>query len=179
MEDWGPSFSQAEEFEDRSIFNEKKFGQKMQEYFEPLREFIINEKTDGNKYPNALFAFPEKEPKNICVYKKELQAFMIYDIYLARYTRMITKPSFFQEDENSQRSMSMSQKSLLQNYEEESNFDSNAFDLDPRCKILVFAFGRYIKMVQIHMPDFISKFMTPQFKISEHKYSPAKLQEVK
>jgi hypothetical protein len=30
MEDWGPSFDKAEEFEDRSIFNEKKFGQKMQ-----------------------------------------------------------------------------------------------------------------------------------------------------
>ena len=26
MEDWGPSFEKAEEYEDRSIFNEKKFG---------------------------------------------------------------------------------------------------------------------------------------------------------
>ena len=81
MEAWGPSFEKAEEYEDRSIFNEKKFGQKMQQYFEPLREFIHNEKTDGNQYPNALFAFPDKEPRNICIFKKEVQAFMIYDIY--------------------------------------------------------------------------------------------------
>ena len=52
----------------------------MQEYQEPLREFILNEKTDGNFYPNALFAFPDKEPMSICVYKKEVQAFYIYDI---------------------------------------------------------------------------------------------------
>jgi hypothetical protein len=26
MEDWGPTFDKKEEYEDRSIFNEKKFG---------------------------------------------------------------------------------------------------------------------------------------------------------
>jgi hypothetical protein len=41
LEDWGPSFEKKEEYEDKGIFNEKKYGQKMQQYFEPLREFII------------------------------------------------------------------------------------------------------------------------------------------
>jgi hypothetical protein len=48
---------------------------------------------------------------------------MIYDIYLARYTRMITKPSYYADEENSRdehKSMSMSQKSAKNNYEEEA-----------------------------------------------------------
>ena len=111
LEDWGPTFEKKEEFEDKSIFNEKKFGQKMQQYFEPLREFINEEKTEGQQYPNALFAFPEKEPRNICVYKKEEQAFMLYDIYLARYTRKIQKASFFVDENSRAESVSMSIKS--------------------------------------------------------------------
>ena len=97
----------------------------MQQYFEPLRQFIEIEKTQGASYPNALFAFPDKEPRNICVYKKEKKAFMIYDIYLNRYTRKISKPI----------------------EQGEGKFDSTSFDIDPKCKVLIFAQGKSIQLM--------------------------------
>lgn len=73
----------------------------------------------------------------------------------------------------------MSRKSDNQNFEEEAGFDSNSYDIDPKCRVLIFAFGRYLKLVSTHVPDYILKHLLPSFKAWEHKYSPAKLQEVK
>ena len=63
---------------------------------------------------------------------------------------MITKPSYYEEENSGNRnehSISMSQKSAKNNYEEEAQFDANSYDIDPKCKILIFSHGRYIRLV--------------------------------
>jgi hypothetical protein len=104
---------------------------------------------------------------------------MIYDIYLARYTRKIQKASFFVEENSRPDSISMSVKSNTNNYESEAPFESNSYDIDPRCKVLIYAHGRVLKLVSIFIQDSIKKHMAPQYKVSEHKYSPSKVQERK
>jgi hypothetical protein len=98
---------------------------------------------------------------------------MLYDIYLGRYTRKISKASFYAEENSREVSGDMSGKD--KGNEAEAAFDSNAYDIDPKCKILVYAFGRIIKFCSIYCPDSIKKHMAPQYKVSEHKYSPARV----
>lgn len=45
--------------------------------------------------------------------------------------------------------------------------------------MLIYAFGKTLKFQAMNLPESIKKYMTPQFKVSEHKYSPVRVQEAK
>jgi hypothetical protein len=63
--------------------------------------------------------------------------------------------------------------------EAESQHSTDAFDVNPKGDILIYAHGLSLKLQSMSLPDSIKKHMAPQYTASEHKYSPARVQEVK
>jgi hypothetical protein len=61
----------------------------------------------------------------------------------------------------------------------EAPYASDAFDVDAKATILIYAKGRRLMFQAIKMPESIKKYMAPKFLIAENKYSPARVQEVK
>ena len=57
----------------------------------------------------------------------------------------------------------------------EMKYSTDAFDIDPKAQVLIYAYGRILKFQMINLPDSIQKHMAPQFRVSEHKYSPARI----
>jgi hypothetical protein len=73
---FSPTFEKCKPFEDKSIL---KYGNKFMAMIHPLEMFIEEELDNGNE-----FAFPEKEPKIICVLdnsEAEDQSFKLYDVF--------------------------------------------------------------------------------------------------
>jgi len=93
---------------------------------------------------------------------------------LNRFTRKILKEDFY-----SAFSMSQSKESAKGEIDPEAKFSSDAFDVDPKGEKIIYAYGRSLKLQTMSLPDSIKKHMAPQYTASEHKYSPARVQEVK
>ena len=83
------------------------------------------------------------------------------------------------EDEDEDEDEENADKKGRESEEEELPFQSNAFDVDAKAKVLIYAYGRILKFQSIHLPEQIKKYMAPQYRIAEHKYSPAKLMDMK
>lgn len=61
----------------------------------------------------------------------------------------------------------------------DAHLQSDAFDIDPFGQILIYSKGGVLNFQSVHLPESIKKHMAPQFRLSEHKYSPARIQEMK
>mgnify|MGYP000158452503 CR=1 FL=1 len=57
----------------------------------------------------------------------------------------------------------------------EARFTSDAFDIDAKASVLIYAKGRSLKFQSTKMPESIKKYMAPKFLVSENKYSPARV----
>jgi hypothetical protein len=75
--------------------------------------------------------------------------------------------------------MSQSKESDKKDMDPEAVFSSDAFAVDPQGEKIIYAYGRSLKLQTMSLPDSIKKHMAPQYTASEHKYSPARVQEVK
>lgn len=168
-----PKYSKSNLYWDKSIFRDAR-----QKHFErsALEDFLQG-------FDGCAFAFAEEEVYTICVLdppdayedqsrntrhrggsteKGTDRYFRIYDVLNKRFVRKIKRayPSLNRAD----------------SYERD---DGDAFDLDFRANVLVYATRDQIKFKSIRLPDLIAKHMAPKFQMAEYKYSPARIQEQK
>ena len=61
-------------------------------------------------------------------------------------------------------------------YDNESEFHSDTFDVDPTSNVLIYALGRQLRLQSIKLADQIKKHMAPKFQMAEYKYSPVRIQ---
>lgn len=170
LEENAPSFEEAKRYSDKSIFKNKA---KYSEYFESFDAFLEERQSDGDR-----LAFPETNMKYACVLKQDgdhpNKHFYIYDISLNRFSRKILKDDPNNEavrSDSDEEELSGDQKKMTP----EMRYSTDAFDIDPKAQILIYAYGRILKFQMINLPDSIKKHMAPQFRVSEHKYSPARI----
>lgn len=84
---YNPQFDRCHKvFEDKSIL---KYGNKFHSMIHPLEQFIEEQLEQENE-----FAFPEKEPKMICILDRSEDPdayFKIYDVFAKQFVRKIYK----------------------------------------------------------------------------------------
>lgn len=121
----------------------------------------------------------------MCVLNRERRdgadkCFLLYDVFSRRPFRKIGKLDYDAVDSESEQSESGRAGKLRRPaQEEEAQYQSDAFDVDPDARALVYAYGRTLKVQSIRLPASIKRHMAPRFLIADYKYSPARIQEVK
>ena len=134
--DYTPTYQKCKIFEDKSIL---KYGAKFLNMVDCLERFIDEQVDLGSG-----FAFPEKDPKTICILDRQDQPyscyFKVYDVFQKQFTRKIYKKDVESEE-----------------------FQSDAYDIDSKSTILIYASGKDLIFQSIKMPDSIKKHMAPKF----------------
>jgi len=166
-----PDFDRfVNKYEDKTIF---RLGCKSPEHQEGVLKYL-----EGQEEVGSIFAFPEREPGIICALNREdfpERHFYVYDVFQDKQIRKVMKEDVPAEV----LSASGASDSQFANIDPETDFQTDAFDIDPKGRILVYAYGRILKFQSVGVPESIKKHMAPNFRVSEHKYSPARVQETK
>ena len=106
--------------------------------------------------------------------------FYIYDVYKGEQVRKIYKKDVMVDPQSPNDSGEENQQPLSDVEKDPDAFmQSDAFDVDPHGQILIYCHGRHLNFQSVNLPDSIKKHMAPQYRVSEHKYSPARIQEMK
>ena len=134
--DYTPSYTKCKIFEDKSIL---KYGAKFLNMVDSLERFIDQQLELGSE-----FAFAEKDVKTVCILDKQDHPyncyFKVYDVFQKQFTRKIYKKDVESEE-----------------------FRSEAFDIDCKSSVLIYACGKDLIYQSIKMPDSIKKHMAPKF----------------
>ena len=131
------SYEKAYKFEDKSIF---KFDQQFADYLEPFSKFL-----DEHDEAGAEFQFPEKDPALACILSRAeypVKHFMIYDIFQAKLLRKVEKQDYnLQLNSMSFDSENKPSSEMIEN----AKFSSDAFDIDQKGEVLIYAYGKTLK----------------------------------
>lgn len=166
-----PNFDRfINKYEGRTIF---RAGRKSPEHQDGCLKYLEYQEEVG-----SLFAFPENEPGIICTLNKEElpdKHFYIYNVFQDKQVRKILKYEGQAEGHGGAAKSDDGRDNLAA----EMKYPSDAFDVDPSGNILIYAQGRILRFKSVGVPDSIKKHMAPNYRLSEHKYSPARVQERK
>ena len=134
-----PVVSKEKKYNDKIVF---KFGHKFIKQHDTLEKFIA----DQEEKENAM-VFPDKDISTIvCLSLDEDNGgkyFLVYDVFLNRFVRKVYKKDVIDDALSS--GMSDFSGSAPE-YDNESKFHSDAFDVDPTSNVLIYARGRQLRL---------------------------------
>ena len=140
-------------FEDRSIF---KYGLTYVDHHEQLQKFISEQTAKGN-----LLAFPDQEFQSVVVLDREdplRKHFLLVDVFSGQPLRRLQKL-----------------ESLLLRPGQASDPESDIFDVDPSCQVLIYSQADDLLLWSISVPEPLKKHLKPRYNLAQFKENPAKI----
>lgn len=143
------SIRKGERFEDKSIF---KQGLTYVSYHESLHRHINSQLSH-----QALVAFPETSIYYVLSLNREDKQnkfFLMYDVFLEKPIRKFKKLDLANANWTD---------------------DSDAFDIDPDAKFVIYSSGPDIYIKCVNIPEQLIKYLRPRYRKADYKENPAKV----